>query len=104
MDKEKAWVGAKTVWKGTICPEISYSSVPGRKWWWKGPAGMQLEKMVETKPFVCVGYCGLERTGGSLVVQRYEDMYFTTYRNGAELSNVDSALYLSGKVTKVPQH
>lgn len=60
------------------------------------------EKVVETKEFGLIVYLRLESTTGSLVVQRHEAIYFSTYKNGSEFSNLKSALFLSGK--KVPQH
>lgn len=65
---------------------------------------MKLEKMVETKEFGRGGNCRPGKARGSLAVQRYDDISFNTYKNGFELSNLESVLCLSGKVTKVLQH
>lgn len=68
----------------------------------KHPKMKLFEKVVETKEFGLIVYLRLESTTGSLVVQRHEVIYFSTYKNGSEFSNLKSALFLSGK--KVPQH
>lgn len=45
-----------------------------------------VNKLVVIKGFGHVGYYGLERTRESLVVQRYEGIDFTVYKNGSELN------------------